>query len=60
MKRKVEFTESTKRAYRAAGNNLAILSFAFDSWLGFGVLSSSNGHLDRTQFGGFTGTCSFF
>jgi hypothetical protein len=59
MKRKVEFTESTKRAYKTAGNNLAILSFAFDSHVGFDVLDSAN-HFDYTQFGGFTGYSAFF
>jgi len=60
MKQKVTFTESNSRAQRVRGNNLAILGFAFGSHIGFGVLEGANGHIDCTQFAGFTGTCSYF
>ncbi|MCL2844510.1 MAG: hypothetical protein FWE23_03540 [Chitinivibrionia bacterium] len=59
MKQKVVFTESTNRALKKAGNNLAVLSFAFDSHVGFDVLNCKT-QFDYTQLGGFTGVHSFF
>jgi len=60
MKQKVTFTISKRRWQKEAGNNLAVLGFALDSSIGFGVLEGSNGHIDCTQFAGFTGPHSFF